>query len=300
MQEVSSINELDLLAAIHGLRKFVQFARSRELVLVSDSRVTVHIVRNWTSRSPRLLGHLRTLRALCETHGVTLSTRHLPSALNVWADHLSRRRDSTSWALPLTSQLLLQRRFDAQLLDGNGLPPPRIGERGGSPLVLPRPSLLPVWHRHLAGIGHGIMFATDWPGQAWYQAASRAVFCEPLIPSCTPPWASVLFDYGRPPHCRPKLAEHWHLARNGSTRRWSGHAHRGRSCWPSLRTVYGRSISSPLAAFRILLRIADCYLQPQPPSLPTWAPFLMVVGSVVLLCARMLPRTGRSTAAWDS
>jgi ribonuclease HI len=66
-QEGSSIDELELWTAIHGLRKVVQFARSRELVLVSDSRVTVHIARDWTSRSSRLLGHLRTLHALCET-----------------------------------------------------------------------------------------------------------------------------------------------------------------------------------------------------------------------------------------
>jgi hypothetical protein len=43
----SSINELELLAAIHGLRAFARFARSRELVPISDSLVTVHIVRNF-------------------------------------------------------------------------------------------------------------------------------------------------------------------------------------------------------------------------------------------------------------
>jgi hypothetical protein len=47
--EGSSINELELLAAIHG-RAFAQFACSRQVTLVSDSLVTVHIVRNWTSR----------------------------------------------------------------------------------------------------------------------------------------------------------------------------------------------------------------------------------------------------------
>jgi hypothetical protein len=69
-----SINELELLAATYGLRAFASFARARELTLMSDSLVTVHIVRNWMSWSPRLLSHLRTLRALCESLGVTLST----------------------------------------------------------------------------------------------------------------------------------------------------------------------------------------------------------------------------------
>jgi ribonuclease HI len=95
-QEGSSINELELLAAIHGVREFANFARGKQLKLVSDSRVTVHIVRNWTSRSPRLLSHLRTLRALCEARCITLSTRHLHSVLNLWADRLSRRTDRTN------------------------------------------------------------------------------------------------------------------------------------------------------------------------------------------------------------
>jgi hypothetical protein len=97
---------------------FVCFARARELTLVSDSLVTVHIVRNWTSRVPRLLSHLRTLRALCETLGVTTSTRHLPSVVNICANRLARRRDSTSWGLSRTSTLLLTQRYKAQLLDG--------------------------------------------------------------------------------------------------------------------------------------------------------------------------------------
>jgi hypothetical protein len=197
--EGSSINELELLAAIHGLRAFTRFARSREITLVSDSRVTFHIVRNMTSRSPRLLAHLRTLRALCETLGVTISTRHLPSVLNLWADRLSRRRDSTSWRLSVTSTLLLSRRLRAQFLDGDGLSPPRAGAHGRPALVLPRPALLPVWHRHLATLSRGFLIAPEWRGQAWFQAALRYARGAALEPTVTPPWPSVVLDYGRPP-----------------------------------------------------------------------------------------------------
>jgi hypothetical protein len=87
--EGSIINELELLAALHGVRAFASFARGRQLQLVSDIRVTVHIVRNWKSRSPRLMAYFRTLRALFEALGITLSTRHLPSVLNLWANWLS-------------------------------------------------------------------------------------------------------------------------------------------------------------------------------------------------------------------
>ncbi len=202
--EGSSINELELLAAIHGLRAFARFARTRELTLVSDSLVTVHIVRNWTSRAPRLLAHLRTLRALCETLGVTISTRHLPSVLNLWADRLSRRRDSTSWGLSHMSTLLLTQRYQAQLLDGDGLPPPRAGAFGRPALVLPRPALLPVWHRHLAVVGRGFLVAPAWRGQAWFQSALGCARSAPLAPTATPPWPSVIFDYGRPPSLPPE------------------------------------------------------------------------------------------------
>jgi hypothetical protein len=89
VNEGSTIKDLELLGAIHGQRVFARFVRSRETTLVSDSRVTVHIVRNMTSRSPRLLAYLRTLHALCEMLGVTISTRNLPSVLNTWKYRLS-------------------------------------------------------------------------------------------------------------------------------------------------------------------------------------------------------------------
>jgi hypothetical protein len=51
------INELYILAAIHGLRAFARFVRSLELVRISDSLLIFHIVRNWTSRAPCLISH---------------------------------------------------------------------------------------------------------------------------------------------------------------------------------------------------------------------------------------------------
>jgi hypothetical protein len=200
-QEGSSINELELLAAVHGVREFASFARGQQVQLVSDSRVPVHIVRNWTSRSPRLLAHLRTLRALCEAGGITLSTRHLPSVLNLWADRLSRRRDSTTWGLSPTSTLLLVRRLRSQLLDGEGLPPPGAGAQGLPPLDLPRPALLPAWHRHLQWLRRGSLVGPAWTGQAWYQDAQRSARLEQLSISATLPWPSVIVHYGplRPP-----------------------------------------------------------------------------------------------------
>jgi ribonuclease HI len=199
--EGSSINELELLAAIHGLRSFPRFARARELTLVSDSLVTMHIVRNWTSRAPHLLSHLRTLRAVRESLGVTLSTRHLQSVLNLWADRLSRRRDSTSWGLSHTSALLLAQCLKAQLLDGDGLQPRARAPAGTLRSCCPD---RPIWHRHLSGIARGFLIAPAWHGQDLFQDSLRRARVAPLETPVTPPWPSVMFDYGRHPSLPPK------------------------------------------------------------------------------------------------
>jgi ribonuclease HI len=143
-REGSSINELELLTAIHSALALARFARGCQLQLDSDSRVTVHIVRNWTSWSPLLLAHLRNLRALCDARSITLSTRHLPSVLNLWADRLSWRTDSPSWGLPATSTLLLACIFRAQLLDGEWPSASGAGTYGPSPIVLSLAALPPV------------------------------------------------------------------------------------------------------------------------------------------------------------
>lgn len=60
----SSINELELLASLHGLRFFVRFARHQSVWPVTDSKITDHIFLNLTSHSPRLIRHLISLSAL--------------------------------------------------------------------------------------------------------------------------------------------------------------------------------------------------------------------------------------------
>jgi ribonuclease HI len=106
-EEGAHINELELIAALNALRIFLPFARERHVQMVTDSLVTAHVVRNNTSRSPRILTKQRMLRNLCEEQGVTLSSRHLPSVLNCWADRLSRRCDSLHSELPYIARRLI-------------------------------------------------------------------------------------------------------------------------------------------------------------------------------------------------
>jgi hypothetical protein len=67
-----SINQRELLAAILGLSTFLQVARSLHVNLLSDSQVSLAVVRNLTSRSPRIIDLLRILRLLCEENGISL------------------------------------------------------------------------------------------------------------------------------------------------------------------------------------------------------------------------------------
>lgn len=57
----SHINEIELSAALLALHKYLPLARRRHVLPVTDSFVTAHVVRNYTSLSPLLLSKLRLL-----------------------------------------------------------------------------------------------------------------------------------------------------------------------------------------------------------------------------------------------
>lgn len=81
------------------MRSFFPIALNLHVQLVLESMVTVHIVRNFTSRSPGILANLLLLRGLCEPNDITISTRHLPSVLHCWPYRLSRRWHPPDWSL---------------------------------------------------------------------------------------------------------------------------------------------------------------------------------------------------------
>ena len=164
--EGACINELDFLAAIYLLRSFVWHARQRSVELVTESKVTEFVVRNMTSRSPRLLARLRELRQLCKDEGVVISTHHIPSVLNTWADRLSRHCDSHGWELPPTAARLLERSYRRRIFAYHGHEMPSHITMFREPIVLPRPTLQPVWSRHLQNLGRGILVGPAWRGQS--------------------------------------------------------------------------------------------------------------------------------------
>jgi hypothetical protein len=111
--ELRSINQRELLAAILVIRIFLKTARSSHVQLISDSQVTLAVTKNWTSRSPRLMALLRILRQLCENNGISLGLQYLQSVVNIWADKLSRRRDTSDCALTPTVIKHIQKQLTA-------------------------------------------------------------------------------------------------------------------------------------------------------------------------------------------
>lgn len=113
------INLLELGAVRLGLLSFVDFLKRPETVLrlVTDSQVVMHVVNSGSSRSKAVMAELRRLREVCEAHGVTIRAEYLPSALNLWADALSRSNDSTDWSLRQATFLELDAEFGPHTVD---------------------------------------------------------------------------------------------------------------------------------------------------------------------------------------
>jgi hypothetical protein len=144
---------------------------------------------------------LRILRRLCETHGISLGLRYIPSVLNIWADKLSRHRDSTDWALTpaaiqqihATSTGTIQTHVYARREtvipgairfhsttgtgphDPAGLPLPALDghtpwpKHLGLTLVTPNPSHIGLVIRHLTRApSDAIVIVPDWPAQPWF------------------------------------------------------------------------------------------------------------------------------------
>jgi len=91
------INLLELATVRLARNSFRRFVTRRDtwVLLKSDSTVTVGAINALASRSSPLMRELRELHALCSSWGVSIRAEHLPSAVNAYADRLSRERDST-------------------------------------------------------------------------------------------------------------------------------------------------------------------------------------------------------------
>ncbi|GAB5537885.1 MAG: hypothetical protein Rubg2KO_41340 [Rubricoccaceae bacterium] len=93
------INELELLAVLRALETFRSQLSQRQLHLKTDSQVTMHVLRNLTSRSPRLHSLLGRVLDLILFERITLDLAWLKSSENSLADALSRQQDADDYML---------------------------------------------------------------------------------------------------------------------------------------------------------------------------------------------------------
>jgi hypothetical protein len=60
--------------------------------LWTDNQVTMYVIETMDLRSPAIVSELRRLRKTLKTLGVGQEPKYFPSALKLYADHLSRHR----------------------------------------------------------------------------------------------------------------------------------------------------------------------------------------------------------------
>lgn len=83
--------------------------------------VTVGAVNAMASTSPTIMAELRRSHALCHWWGISIKAEYkaeyLPSAVNVYADRLSREHDSISWTLAASEFKELDKRLGPHTVD---------------------------------------------------------------------------------------------------------------------------------------------------------------------------------------
>eukprot|EP00873_Tetraselmis_striata_P012113 jgi/Tetstr1/432377/TSEL_021774.t1 len=61
----------------------------------------VHVLANFTSRSPLLMTEMRKLWFILDSHYISIRARYIKTTANIWADRLSRKIDYDDWAFSL-------------------------------------------------------------------------------------------------------------------------------------------------------------------------------------------------------
>jgi len=112
------INVLELGAVTLALRSFRHLIpRGTVLRLRTDSMVAMGVIHAQSSRSLVLMNEYRALHELCREMDAQLRAEHVSSALNEWADRLSRENDSTDWTLAAEAFDSLNREFGPHSVD---------------------------------------------------------------------------------------------------------------------------------------------------------------------------------------
>lgn len=192
------INLLELGAVRLGLLSFVDLLKDPPTLvrLKTDSQVVMHVVNNGSSKSRAVMRELRRLHAVCDSMGVSLRAEYPPSAVNKWADSLSRARDSTDWSLSDAGFARLEAQWRPHTLDlfasaenakcggffsqnaapgSSGVDAMNLSWLGENCWCNPPFNLLgPVMHKIVTTGARVTLVAPRWEAQPWWAAAMEA------------------------------------------------------------------------------------------------------------------------------
>ena len=195
-RETAHITILELMTVRLTLEEFVKHCLIKEdeiIRLFTDNQVVSQVVTAMCSKSPQLMAELRRLREFLRDQGVSLQMEFLPSALNLYADRLSRRR-----------------RYNDYLPELAGIPSHWwAGESehdfklSWSNIRLLRPPLefLPLVRRKIEDEGfQGLLLVPRWPRQNWHQELLQDSCCHRVLPAAPDShpkrWAATLMAFG--------------------------------------------------------------------------------------------------------
>ena len=177
-------------------RHFASFAaraETRNILLHEDNQAVVHILNAMVSASRPMMAELRRLQVMLRVLGVRLEARWLPSAVNRFADALSRQWDpgDVSATAELVNSLCASYEPDAVVFPYRPVGEHPIARRkylaaqmaeywgdGRARLWNPPFDFLPLVLKKVEDDrAHGIMVAPRWPAQPWYGRLMRLATC---------------------------------------------------------------------------------------------------------------------------
>jgi Reverse transcriptase (RNA-dependent DNA polymerase) len=204
---VRELRAVRLLMAEHFARELREGGKKR-ILLWEDNQSVVQAISKMTSRSTAMMSELRKLRTVLQRYGVHIAARWLPSAVNKYADRLSR-----TWN---TQDVQIERRLVAsfqEAFDHQGSPifahaplgdhPVAVRKQAwcqlqeswvaGSRLWTPPPELIPlVLGKISREQACGLMLVPTWPNQPWWgriaTSGGRAVCTLPARKDGGPSW----------------------------------------------------------------------------------------------------------------
>lgn len=173
---------------------FVSDLRIRRILVREDNQAVVAVLNAMVAASPAMMSELRKLRILLHAMGVELEARWLPTAVNKFADRLSRTWDPADVAVTeeLIASMVEEHRVDEVAFRSRPLNEPFQARKkylqdemhkpwgdGRSRLFVPPFDLLPLVVRKIEmERAKGVLLAPDWPTQAWY---GRLIKCSSRV-----------------------------------------------------------------------------------------------------------------------